>query len=302
MKRFLTFLCLFCCLALLLPIAATAEDVREVRIYAESAPKDGVLFHVYSVGTLSDSKVLIPNLAFSTTPTLPSLEDENLASTLAAYAQSMEIPPYVTVETDASGHAAFSPERDEVFLIVGEGYAFENYFVEPQPILVAFPNEPEEGIDIFSFTVSPKLTIVSLNENEKTERHVLKVWDDEHSQKRPQEIVVSLLCDGKRIDTATLSSETDWAHTFRDLDAAHVYTVVEEDVPEGYSVSISRESKTLVVKNTLTSSTSHPPKEDPPEHLPQTGMVIWPLCLFCILSLVCLCIGLSRPPAGRKEK
>ncbi|MBR6529790.1 MAG: Cna B-type domain-containing protein [Clostridia bacterium] len=299
MKKVFALLCTVLCLALLLPTFVAAEEAREVRIYAENAPKVNVAFDVYLVGTLTDSGVFSLSAAFENAPVSPKMEDASLAATLAAYAQSTEISPYVTVLTDAFGHTAFSPEVDGVFLVLGEGYEYNDYFVEPQPTLFAFPNQPQDGIDIYSFTISPKLNMEPIPTTKIT-RHVLKIWDDEGSKLRPEEIVVSLLKDGERYATATLNAKNNWSYTFLGLDARCVWTVVEEDVPEGYSFSLSREGETLIVTNTLEEEVPPPPQEnDPPENLPQTGMVVWPLGLFCVLSLICLCIGLSRPT---KEK
>lgn len=47
----------------------------------------------------------------------------------------------------------------------------------------------------------------------------------------------------------TLNEKNNWRYTWRDLDAGHSWKVVEQTVPDGYTVSISREGITFVITN-----------------------------------------------------
>ena len=123
---------------------------------------------------------------------------------------------------------------------------------------------------------------------------VLKVWRG-GAQQRPEEIRVQLLRDGKVCDTVTLSAENGWRHTWEGLDAAHGWQVVEQTVPEGYTVSISREGVTFVITNTLKPSEEPEPTpgtpDTPGENLPQTGVLWWPVPLLAVLGALLLLLG-----------
>ena len=80
----------------------------------------------------------------------------------------------------------------------------------------------------------------------KTSLSVHKVWDDNNDQdgRRPSEVIVHLLANGKTTNKILILSDLDdWTDSFTDLDAKVdgkdvAYTVQEEDV-DGYTSSVS---------------------------------------------------------------
>ena len=68
-------------------------------------------------------------------------------------------------------------------------------------------------------------------------------------------------------------------------------------MPEGYTVSISREGITFVITNTLKpfeepEPTPTPGTPDTPgENLPQTGVLWWPVPLLAVLGALLLLLG-----------
>ncbi len=76
-----------------------------------------------------------------------------------------------------------------------------------------------------------------INEVNLTEFEVEKIWDDNENenQKRPESIVVELKQEGKTIQEATLNEETNWKHTFTNLEKYNalgeeiVYSVDEKE-------------------------------------------------------------------------
>lgn len=88
---------------------------------------------------------------------------------------------------------------------------------------------------------------------------VTKDWDDADNQDgiRPQTITVNLLADGTVVDSAVLSEDNNWSHTFINLDQYNteteqeiVYTVEEVEVPEYESVISGNITDGFVIKNT----------------------------------------------------
>ena len=79
-----------------------------------------------------------------------------------------------------------------------------------------------------------------------TEVSVVKVWNDSGNQDgiRNASVTVVLLADGKVINSTVLSEDNEWKCTFAGLPvrkdgAVIVYTVVEADVPAGYTVNVT---------------------------------------------------------------
>ena len=89
-------------------------------------------------------------------------------------------------------------------------------------------------------------------------------------------MTVKLLCDGETVgEPVTLSRENEWRYTWKGLEAGKDYAVVEEKVPAGYTVSVTREGTAFTVTNreTTPGPTPTPGPTKPPgkPKLPQTG-------------------------------
>ena len=138
---------------------------------------------------------------------------------------------------------------DEVETSEEKGWAFES---KPLP---KYENGKEIEYDVKEVAVESyekpiveksqdgKYTITNKRTPEKVNLTGQKTWNDSNNQdrKRPTEIKVRLLADGK--DTgkvATASEATDWKYSFEGLDRYKdgkeiVYSVKEVDVPKGYT-------------------------------------------------------------------
>jgi len=107
--------------------------------------------------------------------------------------------------------------------------------------------EVPEGYTQTVETTNPgQVVIANTHTPSKTKVQVTKKWDDANNQDglRPATITVKLYKDGVATDqTLELSEANQWQGTFENLDekaagkAIH-YTVKEENVPEGYTLSI----------------------------------------------------------------
>lgn len=305
MKKPIVLLCMVLCLTLLLSSMAFAAPISQVCISLADAPQADVEFYVYYVGTGAEDGTLQLQGDFAELATSTDLADPNLATTLSAYAQAGGFAPTFVEKTNSAGYAVFLPQTEGVYLVVGEGYRRGSTFVEPQPSLISFPHYTEQGEAIYSFNVTCKLQFSRAESGALTSRHVLKVWEDEvNPTLRPNSIAVTLLQDGVAVQTAVLSAQNNWSYTFDGLSAECVWSVVEQEVPDGYRVSLGRAGDTLVITNSLPEDALPAPSQpegDEEERLPQTGVLLWPVAVFCLLALVCLCIALSRPPRKKQK-
>lgn len=103
-------------------------------------------------------------------------------------------------------------------------------------------------------------------------RRVVKVWNDGGGEdSRPDSVVVQLLQgNGTVADEVTLNATNSWTYEWTDLDADEDWQVVEKNVPEGYTVSVSRDGTTFTVTNTLAPPPppDHPDEPDDPDDPP----------------------------------
>ena len=105
---------------------------------------------------------------------------------------------------------------------------------------------PEGYTQTVEATNPGQVVITNSHTPSKTKVQVTKKWDDANNQDgiRPASITVRLYKDGAPTDqTLELSEANQWHGTFENLDAnaagkALNYTVKEENVPEGYTLSI----------------------------------------------------------------
>lgn len=274
------FSCILLCVLMtfmLLPVQVFAAGIIEldqdvtlkVTYKDDSTPIAGAEFdlyrvadvdaYAYSVFTLTEtfkkSGVSVNNL--------DSSGWRNAANTLAGYVQLNGITPLDSGITDENGTLAFPSSKNVsmkpgLYLVIGQKHTQKNIVYTAEPFLVSLPvlNEIENAWD-YNGSAAPKYTsrhnpIIPITPTNPTvDRKVIKVWDDsgfEHN--RPDEITAVLLRDGVVYDSAVLNAENSWTYRWDDLDADYEWTVAEQTVPDGYTVSVRREGITFVITNT----------------------------------------------------
>ena len=204
-----------------------------------------------------------------------------LASTLDGYISRDAFKPEgpKTIDsgkTDKDGILVFPNTQESLkpglYFLSGENVKRGDYRYSCDPAIIRIPvedtdaNEWDYEIDVFPKCDrkympddSPKPATVS--------RKVLKRWNDNgYEADRPDSIDVTLLKDGEEYDSVTLDDSNNWSYTWDKLDSRATWKVTE-DVPEGYTVSITRQGITFLVVNKKTPP-SDPPPGNPPEERP----------------------------------
>ena len=115
-----------------------------------------------------------------------------------------------------------------------------------------------------SGSASEGYTITNSYTPETKDITVNKVWEDDDNQDgiRPESIEVNLLVDGSVTDTVTLNDENSWTYTWSDMQAYDdgteiEYTVVEVEVPDGYTSVITEDDGTYTITNSYTTETTN---------------------------------------------
>ncbi len=317
----------------------------------------GTEFRLYQVGEVSAAGNHTLTGDFANYPvSLEGLDSSGwraLAQTLEAYIARDDLSPLMSAQTGQDGLAAFHPLTPGLYLVEGDRFDQENSTYTPEPFLVSLPGMgAEEEQWIYDMSVSCKYDSIgnppggddddsdddggddndddggddgggngggSSTDEEPITRKVLKVWRDEGSEaQRPEEIFVELLQDGEVYETIALNAENNWRYTWTDLDSRSRWQVTEEDTPEDYTVSVSREGVTFVMTNTrrITTDIEDGPVPEggfpgapgmeiadmpvprsgllPGEKLPQTGMLWWPVPVLACTGMFLFLIGWGR--------
>ena len=296
---------LLCALALLILLPATAwaqspatkESTLHISYQNGEEALVGAQFDLFYVGEVDEYGVVNAADDFSGFHVDLNNTDANgwrtLASTLEGYVDLHDLLPFSATLTDQNGMATFADLPAGLYFIRGYRLTLEDVSYDVDPFIVRLPHydtASEEYLD--EVTVSPKRYVPDGN---PITRRVLKVWDDENAASRPTEVVVHLLCNGEVYDTVTLSEENNWRYSWEDLNGYQRWSVAEE-VPEDYTVEITREGITFMVRNTYVT----PPPPPPPE-LPQTGQLWWPVPMLAMAGLFLIAVGLLRRRGGRYE-
>lgn len=173
-----------------------------------------------------------------------------LALTLDAYVQRDNIDPCSSALTDADGNAYFFELSLGMYLVHGDFYSSQALTYTPEPFLITLPQLGTDGEWCYDVYTNCKGE-GSENEPELIDLSVLKVWEDSGTTAvRPESIAVQLLCDGEIFDTVILNAENGWYYVWHDLDSAHMWQVAEENIPEGYTLLVSRDGWAFVLTNT----------------------------------------------------
>ena len=292
--------------ALALPVGAqSAPDLKEkVSLTIHYANQDGskpialsgVKFSLYLVAKMGQGGALTAEPAFSRYVTGGSQADweKTLNKLISDFPAG--VTPVDKAKTDKNGDAVFPSEGKN--LVPGLYYVRDTKTVKngwiytTSPFLVSLPNY-FDGQWVYAQQVNAK----SRREADITDIEVVKVWKDScHPKRRPEEITVTLLCDGEIADlddaVVTLSKDNNWKYTWSDLDATCEWTVTEERV-KGYNNPKVKKNGTIITVTNTCNRPDHPRGGK----LPQTGQLWWPVPVLLLAGLVLVIVGLLR----RKE-
>ena len=343
MKRPTKWAGLLLCAVLLWALLPTAAFARGLLSTAEPVsltlryPCAGAPFQIYRVAEVSVYGEYTLTGDFRDYPVTLEQPDQAgwraLAATLEAYAVRDGLTPAAAGETDRDGRLTFSSLEAGMYLVTGQRHTAGGYRYTPEPFLAALPGLDEEDNWVSDVTASPKYERKHKDTNTPgdgtVKRKVLKVWEDDGDESgRPQKVTVQLLRDGKVWDTVTLSEKNGWSYEWSKLDADYTWRVAEKDVPEDYTVTVSREGVTFVITNTLaadipdeptpegpppetpggpdgtdgTDIPEEPAPEAPGDSLPQTGVLWWPVPLMACCGVGLFLIGWAKRRSGESDE
>ena len=249
-----------------------------VRVYASSCnlvvecPLEGMEVSVYRIA--DDNGLVSP---YDTYPVSLNGDLQACANALVNYIKVDNI--------GADGYATSGVDNKVYFNGLEKGL----YLISVKPI--------DDG----TYVYSPQVTLVNLESelvvdlkydrvlkgSEPINLHVLKVWKNDNVDSRPSSIEVTLLRDGVVYDKQELNKLNHFSFTWNGLDSAYTYDVIEDNVPSGYTVGLSRSGNTVTVIN----DGGIVKNDSVSDKLPLTGQLWWPVPFLVIVGFACLLIG-----------
>ena len=272
---------------LVMPVTAFALDYDRVgSISVELKDRDGEtpiqgaelsLYHVAKV-SLNSEKNLSYNFTHAFEDCGFELDDPALSAKLDAFVKENSLSAQKLV-TDVHGKVTFANLPLGLYFVkqtnTVAGYAPCTSF------LVTVPNESADGY-VYDLNASPKTDIAKL-----TDITIRKKWNTDASAKAADSVTVQLLKDGVAVKTATLGAQNKWQVTYTDMPESDAYSIVEVDVPKGFTATYSQSGYVFTVTNTSS--------------LAQTGQLIWPIPVLAMAGLCLIAVGtiLLRKPGNK---
>jgi len=329
---------LLCALALLLTMPAFAAQRTcslTLTCSAEGSPVSGVVCKLYRVADLNGTAFTLTDSFSGAQVQLSGLKTDTqwqtAADSLAVYASAdvNKLTPERQGSADSTGTIAFADLPVGLYLAVFESVSSGQTTYHFAPDLLALPHWESDGNVQYSVTAAPKGTATHSDGgggSSTTEVTVLKIWNDEESQKRPASISVTLLRDDKSYDRQTLTEENNWRFHWTGLPGNNTWSVLETDVPDGYTVSYTTDGTVLTITNQSTTNIPEtptptggvtPPTPTPGKpdtgttipgsptpksgKLPQTGQLWWPVPVLAVAGLAAFAAGWRRRGGDDRE-
>ena len=186
-------------------------------------------------------------------------------STLEAHILAYKIAPELISVTNEDGEASFRTLRTGMYLAIVSQVEQDGFYYRFDSALIALPGLGQDGHWQYQVSVNAKgEALPPVDPDEKVELKVLKLWrGDEGRTDRPKSIEVEIFHDGISHKTVILSEENHWAYSWSAMDDGSSWTVVERNVPQGYTVTVEERISTFVLTNTWTPTYPEDPVKPP---------------------------------------
>lgn len=354
-KRIAELLALAVCFSIMaVPAAAyarvdtNAEPTLELHYYDEDrdVALTGMELRLYKVAEMSDAVHFTVTEDFQEASvfqeegfSLEELDREKwgaLCTTLSAFVAADRanatdsdpaIQPTASGAVGETGTLKFEELDVGLYLLVGDRKSFGHYTYTPTAFLTTLPMlDTQKDEWVYDVVASNKFSRIYHGDSTPTpsyiSKNVMKVWkdDDNAAGDRPQEVTVQLLCNGEVYDTVTLNGGNGWKNSWINLDSTAQWQLVEQNVPEDYTVMVEPNGNTFVVTNTYnTEIPDDPVPRDPGKDndgdtedifdeeiplapaLPQTGVLWWPVQVLAGVGLFLFVLGWLDMRNGKKD-
>ena len=297
-------------LGLLLPFGVNAStDEQKVRLTLQCEVEEMKL-SIYQIAEYLDDGTYQLQKPFDSYQTkvkglteLQFLDSEGwrvLAGTLETNVTADSVKPLSSEKPGTDGTVVFEDLSRGLYLIIGSQTQDDQYRYTASPMILSLPFEGTAG----EWDCQPVIRYSKIEKEElKNEKNleVVKIWKDAKvKEKRPKEITVELLKNGKVYDTVKLNAKNQWSYQWKNLSAKEQWTVVEKEIPDSYQVEYSKNGNKIYIVNYA--KDSEKPENNKPEKLPQTGQLWWPVPILTLTGLAAIMIGVFKRKAENEFK
>ena len=185
-----------------------------------------------------------------------------IRDTLETHIIAYNIAPEFTAQTNDDGQVSFETLKTGMYLAVVSREESEGLQYQFDSALIALPGLEPDGRWQYRISVKAKGEVLPpVDPDEEVEYKVLKLWkDDENRNDRPESIEVEIFCDGISYETVILSENNHWSYTWSAKDDGASWTVIERNVPQGYTMTVEERQSTFVLTNTWPGTPEKPPQ------------------------------------------
>lgn len=171
------------------------------------------------------------------------------------------------------------------------------YFSDPILIMVGYYFGTEE-MWMYHYEVQPKSDVLAYTDDQ--ELTITKVWENVvEGQDIPDEVEVSLYCDGQVYETVSLNSENNWTYTWYNIDQLATWGIQEVTEVEDFDVEYDKTYFDFTVTNTYVGPEV---LVDTTDSLPQTGTQAKMIPIYAGIGLVLIATGVFVDKKGKKNE
>lgn len=261
-------------------------------------PIQGAEFSLYQVASVAPDES--GDLSYTYTDALKDFDtlpnDPSVAVELDAYIREHSVSAEKNV-TDAQGRVVFSN------LPLGLYFLKQTNYVDGYAACKSFVvSVPEQTNDSYTYDIkaTPK------TEPEKfADITIRKVWDVDEFAEIADHVTVELLQDGFAVKTAVLNEMNNWEVTYSDMPESDSYSIVELNIPEGFTAVYTHKGYEFTVTNSFYAEIGDDEdgegsdigdfpspgggKDD--SELIQTGQIVWPIPVLAMTGLCLIVVG-----------
>lgn len=188
-------------------------------------------------------------------------EWNTIRTTLEAYIAANNIAAHAARTANDDGQVFFQDLTPGMYLTAPIQCSRDGFRYCFASVLSAVPDLNDDGTWNCDVNITPKADINSPSK-EELQYKVLKLWKDAgNSSNRPDSIEADILKNGEIVKTVVLSDTNHWSYTWYAEDDGSVWQVAEQNVPNGYVMTIEQRTTTFTIINSISHELDTPPDE-----------------------------------------
>lgn len=215
-----------------------------------------------------------------------------IRSTLETYILANGVAADANTATDSEGNVTFGELMPGLYFAIADRVTQDDNTYVFHSALIALPGLGADGLWQYPVTVNAKSQIIPPGEDgAEIERKVLKLWKgDSGNSARPAWVEVEIFRNGTSYQTVTLSEDNHWTYTWSAADDGSDWTVVERNIPSGYTMTVEERETSFVITNTLTQDNPNTPT--PPQTGDTSNTMLW-FILMAISGSMLIILGIT---------